>query len=41
MPRAWMIVGVWPSASATMTGSSAAIAEIGATTLIEPIASAR
>ena len=41
MPRPCAVVGAVPSASETTIGSSAAIAEIGATTLIVPTASAR
>ena len=41
MPATCSVLGRSPSASPTSTGTAAAVAEIGATTLIVPIASAR
>ena len=41
MPAICSALGRSPSASPTSTGTAAAVAEIGATTLIVPIASAR
>ena len=41
IPSAWRIVGASPPATPTMTGTSAAVADSGATMLIAPTASAR
>ena len=41
MPSACTVVGTWPSTRPTNSGTIAAVAEIGETTAIAPIASAR
>ena len=41
MPASWSVPGCSPDASPTITGTAEPVAEIGATMLMVPIASAR